>query len=225
MPTHRRRGRCRVLYCFDVARAIDLVKASTTLQAARRTEFHHKGLFPTGGVLAAPLRLSWDAAAPEAGCGAFDPDVESLSTTLAQSPRRGRFPSTPRSRSSSASRACSTRTRPSPAPRARASGRRAPARRHRQRAEALRRQLSCAGLRHRRGALPLRRLRRDDPAQADGAGAHLRAPRRPGDDTQVRVPGVDHHSPDRRRDRDGAGVTDQMALEREAGIGYSVPSV
>lgn len=76
MPTPRRRGHCRVLYCFDVARAIDLVKASTKLQAARRTEFHHKGLFPTGGVLAAPLRLSWGAAAPEAGCGVFDPDVE-----------------------------------------------------------------------------------------------------------------------------------------------------
>jgi hypothetical protein len=76
MPTPRRRGRCRVLYCFDVARAIDLVKASTKLQAARRTEFHHKGLFPTGGVLAAPLRLSWPAAVPEAGCGAIDPEVE-----------------------------------------------------------------------------------------------------------------------------------------------------
>lgn len=76
MPILRRRGRCRVLYCFDVARAIDLVKASTKLQAARRTEFHHKGLFPTGGVLAAPLRLSWGAVVPEAGCGTFDPDVE-----------------------------------------------------------------------------------------------------------------------------------------------------
>lgn len=63
MTTLRRRGRCRVLYCFDVSRAVDLARAAATLRAARRTEFHHKGAFPAGGVVAAPLRVSW--AAPE----------------------------------------------------------------------------------------------------------------------------------------------------------------
>jgi hypothetical protein len=93
MPTPRRRGRCRVLYCFDVARAIDLAQASTKLQAARRTEFHHKGVFPAGGVLAAPLRLSWGAAVlGEEALGRWSPHAGSLGTERMEAAERAAWP-------------------------------------------------------------------------------------------------------------------------------------
>ncbi|QDU83270.1 hypothetical protein Pla163_03680 [Planctomycetes bacterium Pla163] len=61
MSPPRLSGLCRVLYCFDVARTIDLVRAESVLGTARRTNFHHKGGFPAEAGVAAPVRFSWKA--------------------------------------------------------------------------------------------------------------------------------------------------------------------
>lgn len=75
-PEPRLRGRCRALYCFDVARAIDLVRAEATLRATRRTTFHHKGRFPALRGVAAPVRVSWHTPAVEVGGVSSDTEVE-----------------------------------------------------------------------------------------------------------------------------------------------------
>ena len=54
-------GRCRVLYCFDVAWSIDLQRAGDTLQTSRWMGFQHKSHVPGGEGLMRPLRLSWTA--------------------------------------------------------------------------------------------------------------------------------------------------------------------
>jgi hypothetical protein len=72
----RLRGRCRALYCFDVARTIDLARAEATLTSSRRTTFHHKGRFPTRSGVAAPLRVSWHTPALDCGAGRTDGEVE-----------------------------------------------------------------------------------------------------------------------------------------------------
>ncbi|MCB9915050.1 MAG: hypothetical protein H6828_07865 [Planctomycetes bacterium] len=60
-------GRCRALYCLDLARRIDLARAETLLAAARRTSFEHKLRAPQGPGLSAPLRVGWSTAAVEVG--------------------------------------------------------------------------------------------------------------------------------------------------------------
>jgi hypothetical protein len=75
-PEPRLRGRCRALYCFDVARTIDLVRAEATLRTTRRTTFHHKGRFPALRGVAAPVRVSWHTPAIEIGGERSDTEVE-----------------------------------------------------------------------------------------------------------------------------------------------------
>jgi len=52
-------GRVRVLYCFGIARGIDLAIAGEALSDARRTTFRHKSAFPAREVVAPPARVSW----------------------------------------------------------------------------------------------------------------------------------------------------------------------
>lgn len=72
----RLKGTCRVLYCLDVARGIDLQRAQESLAAARRTVFHHKSRVPEGAGLSPPLRLSWPAGAQCVGKFCSTEDVE-----------------------------------------------------------------------------------------------------------------------------------------------------
>jgi len=54
-------GACRVLYCFDVGRSIDLARAAAVLAASKQPEFQHKKPVPHGGGMPPPLRRPWSA--------------------------------------------------------------------------------------------------------------------------------------------------------------------
>ena len=55
------RGNCRVLYCLDVAREIDLIRAQEILTTSKRGSFQHKGHMPTAEEIPQPVRVSWGA--------------------------------------------------------------------------------------------------------------------------------------------------------------------
>lgn len=69
-------GSCQVLYCLDIARAIDIGAAEERLSGWRRASFHHKSRVLTGDAVLPPLRVSFDAAPPASGKWAADPEVE-----------------------------------------------------------------------------------------------------------------------------------------------------
>jgi hypothetical protein len=70
-------GSCRVLYCLDVARGIDLARAEERLASAKRPTFHHKSRVPAGGGGLGPaLRLRWPVGEHAVGARRTAAEVE-----------------------------------------------------------------------------------------------------------------------------------------------------
>lgn len=69
-------GTCRVLYCLDVARQLDLGEVDRALSSSKRATFRHKGRIPAGGGLSPSVRLDWIAPASRVGAWNVREDPE-----------------------------------------------------------------------------------------------------------------------------------------------------